>query len=96
MARRFSKEELAKGPSIRKRKFVVYVVLRNMDDEAFLVNEEVEAQEFEIDSNEHLLFFDLDDLGEPVYRAIFKEWLWTKEVRAFESADRCKPLLEDS
>lgn len=88
MAKRFSKEELFTGPPIFKRKFMVTVVLQNMIDEAFLVHEEIEADYYDIIDKRGLELYDLDDIGEPIYRASFREWAYIREIRANESAEK--------
>ena len=95
MARRFSKEDLFKGPPVLKKKFMVAILLRNMGDETFLVNEEIEAEYFEVREKEGLQLYDLDELGDPVYRAFFKEWVYVKEIRASEGAEKSERLLEE-
>lgn len=86
MAKRFSKEDLLTGPPKIKKKFMVCVLLRNMGDEAFLVNEEVEADYCEFRDGVGLELYDLDDLGDPDLRACFRDWLYVKEIRAPKGA----------
>lgn len=78
---------------MRKKKFMVAVMLRSMEGDAFLVNEEVEANYF--DFTHGLQFYDLDDLGEPIYRACFRKWLYVKEIPASESGDESKHSLKE-
>lgn len=76
MAKRFSKEELLTGPPKNKNKFTIVVGLKTMGDESILVNEEVHGDGFEINGGGLLFLYDIDDLGEPQYVAVFKDWLY--------------------
>ena len=84
--KRFSKEELATGPRMKRKRFEVYMWVQIVGDESVLIKEIVESQfvEIEVFSGERVLFFyDLVDMGkeEVEIRAYFNKWA---SMRAIE------------
>lgn len=80
MTKRISKEDMQKGPEWER--FNTYSVafwLREIEDNILLVNEDVEADFYEV-QNGFLTFFRYDSLENKVPVATFKDWTYVKQI----------------
>lgn len=75
---------MSRGPIAKKNKWEVAFSLKNSRDESVFLTEYVVAEAVEFLENEKLLrFYDHDDLGEPVFKALFRDFLYAKQVDSF-------------